>query len=333
MKKENPEVWVFVEQRKGQIKPVSFELLGVGKRLATDLETKLSAILIGFKVKDLVSEIFSYGAEKIYLVEHPVLSYYRHEPFRDTVAYLVHKYKPDILLIPATSLGRDLAGGVATSLETGLTADVTELSIDKEKKLLLVTRPAYGGNLMATIVCPEHRPQMTTVRPRVFPIPKKKTLVPGELIEEKIDLKEESYSVKRIGFIPKEKVVNLEYAEVVVAGGKGVGGKEGFSLLKELAKLLNGEVGATRLAVSAGWISYEHQVGQTGKTVRPKVYFAFGISGKIQHRVGMQNSDFIIAVNKDPTAEIFKIADLGIVGDWKEVCLALIERIKREKKI
>ncbi len=333
MRKEKAEVWVFIEQKEGQIKPVSFELLGVGKKLTVDLETKLCGVLIGFKVKNLVSEVFSYGAEKVYLVEHPVLRYYRHEPFRDTVVYLARKYKPDIFLIPATSLGRDLAGGVATSLETGLTADVTELSIDKEKKLLLMTRPAYGGNIMATIICPEHRPQMSTVRPRVFPIPERKFPTKGELVEEKIELKEEVYSVKRIGFIPKEKIINLEYAEVVVAGGKGIGGKEGFSLLGELARLLNGEVGATRLAVSAGWISYEHQVGQTGKTVRPKVYFAFGISGKIQHRVGMQNSDFIIAVNKDRLAEIFHIADLGIVGDWKVFCLALIERLKREKKI
>ncbi|MCS7279415.1 MAG: electron transfer flavoprotein subunit alpha/FixB family protein [Thermodesulfobacteriaceae bacterium] len=332
MTKENPEVWVFVEEINSQIKPVSLELLGIGKKLATDLETKLGAILIGYRIKNLASELFSYGAEKVYLVEHPVLSYYRHEPFRDTLAYLAFKYKPDILLVPATPLGRDLAGGVATCLETGLTADVTELAIDKEKRLLLVTRPAYSGNLMATIICPEHRPQITTVRPRVFSIPEKRKQAKGELIEEKIDLKEENLRTQRIGFIPKERVVNLEYAEVIVAGGKGVGGKEGFSLLQELAKLLNGEVGASRLAVSAGWISHEHQVGQTGKTVRPKVYLAFGISGKIQHRVGMQNSDLIIAVNKDPSAEIFQIADLGIVGDWKKVCVALIEKIKRERK-
>lgn len=332
MTEKNPEVWVFVEEINSQIKPVSLELLGIGKKLATDLETKLGAILIGYKIKNLASELFSYGAEKVYLVEHPVLSYYRHEPFRDTLVYLASKYKPDILLIPATPLGRDLAGGVATCLETGLTADVTELAIDKEKRLLLVTRPAYSGNLMATIICPQHRPQITTVRPRVFSIPEKRKQAKGELIEEKIDLKEENLRTQRIGFIPKKRVVNLEYAEVVVAGGKGIGGKEGFSLLQELAKLLNGEVGASRLAVSAGWISYEHQVGQTGKTVRPKVYFAFGISGKIQHRVGMQNSDLIIAVNKDPSAEIFQIADLGIIGDWRKVCVALIEKIKRERK-
>lgn len=334
MKKEEiSEVWIFTEiTNNKKIKFVSFELLGVAKKLAEDLSARVSAVLIGYKIKNLVEELFSYGAERVYLVEHPVLRYYRHEPFREVVVYLVKKYKPEIFLIPATPLGRDLAGGVATKLETGLTADVTELSIDKEKRLLLVTRPAYSGNLMATIICPEHRPQMTTVRPRVFPLPERIPQAKAEVIEEKIELKEEDFKVRRIGFIPKEKVVNLEYAEVVVAGGKGIGGKEGFSLLKDLAQLLNGEVGATRMAVSAGWISYEYQVGQTGKTVRPKVYFAFGISGKIQHRVGMQNSDFIIAVNKDPSAEVFQIADLGVVGDWKKVCLALIEKIKQEKK-
>ncbi len=326
------EVWVYIEQEDLKIHPVSFELLGIAKKLARDLSGKVSAILLGERVSPLIKEVFAYGAERIYIIENKVLSYYRHIPFVRALTYLAKKYSPEILLIGATSLGRDLAGGVATLLETGLTADVTELSIDPETKNLLMTRPAYGGNIMATIVCPNHRPQMATVRPRVFPIPEREEGRVGEIIEEKIDLSEEEALVERIGFIPKEKAVNLEYADVIVAGGKGVGGKEGFEILRELAQLLNGEIGASRLAVELGWIPYEHQVGQTGKTVRPKVYFAFGISGAIQHRAGMQNSDFIIAVNSDPSAPIFKIADLGVIGDWKEVALALIEALKEKRK-
>ncbi|MEZ0343597.1 MAG: electron transfer flavoprotein subunit alpha/FixB family protein [Caldimicrobium sp.] len=325
------EVWVFIEQEELKIHPVSFELLGIAQKLAKDLSGKVSAVLVGHNVKPLVEEIFAYGAEKIYVVDHKVLSYYRHIPYVYALTYLAKKYKPEIFLIGATTLGRDLAGGVATLLETGLTADVTELSIDPETKNLLMTRPAYGGNIMATIVCPNHRPQMATVRPRVFPIPEREEGKIGEVIEEKMELTEEMAGVERIGFLPKEKTVNLEYADIIVAGGKGIGGKEGFEILKELAHLLNGEVGASRFAVESGWISYEHQVGQTGKTVRPKVYFAFGISGAIQHRAGMQNSDFIIAVNIDPEAPIFKIADLGIIGDWKEVATALIRALKNRR--
>jgi len=325
------EVWVFVEKEEGEIHPVSFELLGVAERLARELEGKVCAVLLGSEVKGDLPLLFSYGAQKVYFLEHEVLRYYRHLPFVEGLSFLARKYGPEILLIGATPLGRDLAGGVATRLETGLTADVTELSIDPETKNLLMTRPAYGGNIMATIVCPNHRPQMATVRPRVFPIPERKEASQGEVIEEKLVLKEEEAGVERLDFIPKERAVNLEYAEVIVAGGKGIGGKEGFELLKELAGLLKGEVGASRLAVESGWITYEHQVGQTGKTVRPKVYLAFGISGAIQHRAGMQNADFILAVNLDPEATIFKIADLGIVGDWKVVAQALLQALKAER--
>lgn len=326
------EVWVYIEQEEGRIHPVSFELLGVAKKLAQELSGKIAGVLLGHLVDDLKGEVFAYGAERLYLVDHEVLTYYRHIPYAKALAELARKYRPEILLLGATPLGRDLAGGVATLLETGLTADVTELAIDKETGHLLMTRPAYGGNIMATIICPNHRPQMATVRPRIFPIPERAEARSGEVIKEEISLTEEEAKVKRVGFIPKEKTVNLEYAEVVVSGGKGLGGKEGFAKLRELANLLKGEVGASRLAVEAGWISYEHQVGQTGKTVRPKVYFAFGISGAIQHRAGMQNADFVIAVNLDPEAPIFQIADLGLIGDWKTVCEALIEAIKQERK-
>jgi len=325
------EVWVFIEVQEGRVHHVSFELLGIAKKLAKDLEGKVCGVLLGWKVRLHLKEVFSYGAEKVYLLENEVLSYYRHQPYVKAFTYLAKKYQPEIILIGATPLGRDLAGGVATRVETGLTADVTELAIDLETKNLLMTRPAYGGNIMATIVCPHHRPQMATVRPRVFSTPEKGDPVIGEVVEETLEFKEEEIGVERIGFIPKEKGVNLEYAEVIVAGGKGLGGKEGFKILREIARLLGGEVGATRLAVEAGWISYEHQVGQTGKTVRPKVYLAFGISGAIQHRAGMQNSDIIIAVNLDEEAPIFKIADLGIVGDWREVATHLLEELKTRK--
>ncbi|MCS7150028.1 MAG: electron transfer flavoprotein subunit alpha/FixB family protein [Caldimicrobium sp.] len=325
------EVWVYIEQEEGKIHPVSFELLGVAQRLASDLSGRVSALLLGYKVEDIIDEIFAYGAEKIYYLDHQVLSYYRHIPYVKGASELAKKYKPEIFLIGATPLGRDLAGGVATHLETGLTADVTELSIDSETGQLLMTRPAYGGNIMATIVCPHHRPQMATVRPRIFPVPERKSSIKGELIRESVELHEDEAKVKRLAFIPKEKAVNLEYAEVIVAGGKGIGSKDGFSLLAELAKELKGELGASRLAVEAHWIGYEHQVGQTGKTVRPKVYLAFGISGAIQHRAGMQNSDFIVAVNTDPEAPIFQIANLGIVGDWKKVAEALLFAIRKER--
>ncbi len=325
------EVWVYVEQEEKAIHPVSFELLGVAKRLAQDLEGITAGVLLGHEVSDLTSEIFAFGADKVYVVSHPALAYYRHRAYAKALAEVAKRYKPEILLLPATPLGRDLAGGVATLLETGLTADVTELSIDKATKNLLMTRPAYGGNIMATIICPDHRPQMASVRPRIFSMPERKEERTGEIITVEVELSEEEVGVERIGFIPKEKTVKIELAEVIVAGGKGIGGKEGFAKLFELAKLLNGEVGASRLAVEAGWISYEHQVGQTGKTVRPKVYLAVGISGAIQHRAGMQNSDCIISINIDPKADIFKISDLGIVGDWKKIIPALIERIKKEK--
>lgn len=325
------EVWVFIEQEEGKIHPVSFELLGIAGKLAEDLSGEVAGVLLGERVEDLTTEVFAYGAQRVYLVEHPVLRYYRHRPYAKALSELAQKYRPEILLLGATPLGRDLAGGVATLLETGLTADVTELAIEKETGQLLMTRPAYGGNIMATIVCPHHRPQMSTVRPRIFPIPERRENPAGEVIREVVDLTEDFAGVERLDFIPKEKTVNLEYADVVVAGGKGLGGKEGFDKLREIARLLSGEVGATRLAVETGWISYDHQVGQTGKTVRPKVYLAFGISGAIQHRAGMQNSDFIIAVNTDKEAPIFKIADLGVLGDWKVVAEALISALKREK--
>jgi len=326
-----PRVWVFVEQEEGRAHPVSWELLGKARELAKDLSGGVEALVLGHGVEPLAREAIAYGAERVYLVDDPVLEYYRNETYAHGVIRLCERYRPEILLMGATTLGRDLAGSIATALETGLTADVTGLEIDPETKNLIMTRPAFGGNIMASILCPDHRPQMSTVRPRTFPLPERDPSREGEIVREELGLSEDEVRVKRVGFIPKEKTVNLEYAEVIVSGGRGLGGPEGFDLLKELAALLGGEVGASRAVVDAGWIDYEHQVGQTGKTVRPRVYLAFGISGAIQHRVGMQNSDFVIAVNTDPEAPIFRIADLGIVGDLYEILPALIEAVRKEK--
>jgi len=326
-----PLVWVFVEQEEGKVHPVSWELLGKAGELAQELDGVAEALVLGHQVESVAREAISYGADKVYLIDDPVLQYYRNEPYAQGVINLCKKYKPEILLLGATPVGRDLAGSIATSLETGLTADVTGLEIDPKSKNLIMTRPAFGGNIMASIICPNHRPQMSTVRPRTFPLPTKDPSRQAEIIREELGLREEEIRVKRVDFIPKDKVVNLEYAEVIVAGGRGLGKAQGFSLLKELAQLLGGEVGASRAAVDAGWIDYEYQVGQTGKTVRPKVYLALGISGAIQHRVGMQNADFIIAVNTDPKAPIFRIADLGLVGDLYQILPPLIEAIKKER--
>ncbi len=326
-----PKVWVFVEQEEGEAHPVSWELIGKAQELARDLEGEVEALVLGYQVEPIAKEALFYGAEKVYLIDDPVLEYYRNQSYAHGVTELCRKYRPEILLLGATTLGRDLAGSIATALETGLTADVTGLEIDPETKNLIMTRPAFGGNIMASILCPDHRPQMSTVRPRTFPLPEKDPSRQGKIIREELGLSEEEVKVKRVDFIPKEKTVNLEYAEVIVSGGRGLGGPEGFKLLGELAELLGAEVGASRAVVDAGWIDYEHQVGQTGKTVRPKVYIACGISGAIQHRVGMQNSDFILAINTDPEAPIFRIADLGVVGDLYEVVPALIEALKKEK--
>ncbi len=327
-----PRVWVFVEQEDGQAHPVSWELLGKAQELARDLEGEVEALVLGHQVEHIAREAISYGAERVYLLDDPVLAYYRNETYAHGIIALCRKYQPEIFLLGATTLGRDLAGSIATALETGLTADVTGLEIDPESRNLIMTRPAFGGNIMASILCPNHRPQMSTVRPRTFPLPEKDENRQGEIVREELGLSEEEVRVKRVGFIPKEKTVNLEYADVIVAGGRGLGGPEGFKLLRELASLLGGEVGASRAVVDAGWIDYEHQVGQTGKTVRPRLYIACGISGAIQHRVGMQNSDFILAINTDPEAPIFRIADLGIVGDLYEVLPPLLEAVKKAKE-
>lgn len=322
-------IWVFIEQENGVAHPVSWELLGAAQKLAHDLpDASVEGVLLGQNVRGIADEAFRYGASRVYLIDDPALAYYRNRPYSFGISNVVKKYAPNIFLVGATSLGRDLASSIATRVRTGLTADCTELAIDKEKKILAATRPTFGGNLMATILCKTARPQMTTVRPRVLPTPKPADgPVAGEVTSEPLGMTEAEVGTVLLNFIPSEEEESIEYADVVVAGGRGMGSPKGFGLLKELADALGGVVGASRPAVDAGWISYAHQVGQTGKTIRPKLYIAAGISGAIQHRVGVSGSDFILAINNDPNAPIFGIADFGIVGDVFQVVPELTKQI------
>ncbi|MCF6094938.1 electron transfer flavoprotein subunit alpha/FixB family protein [Microaerobacter geothermalis] len=323
-------VWVFIEQHEGKIAGVSLELLGEGRKLADKLGVELAGVLLGYQVKPLCQTLFEYGADAVYLIDDPILKDYRSETYMKGVVDLTNKYKPEILLYGATATGRDLASAVATDLQTGLTADTTILDINTEERLLEASRPAFGGNICATILCKEHRPQMASVRPKVM-----KAMEPikgraGKIVEEPIDLKEESLKTKVLRMIKDmgEKV-NLEEADIIVAGGKGLRDAEGFKLVHQLAEVLGGQVGASRDAVEAGWIGHAHQVGQTGVTVGPKIYFAIGISGAVQHTVGMQNSELIIAINNDPNAPIFDHCHYAIVGDAFEVVPKLIEEFKK----
>ena len=329
-------VWVLVEQLDGEPHTVSWELMGEGMKIAKQLEVELCAVVLGENIDPIVQEAFQYGAKKVYAIDDPILKNYRTYPYTFAMRKLVNKFKPEILLMGATSLGRDLAGAVATSLGTGLTADCTQLGVDMETKVLLQTRPAFGGNIMATILCSNHRPQMATVRPRVMPTPyKDESRTTGELIDQQLGLDEADIRTKFIEFIPDAvaNVVNLEDAQFIVAGGRGLGGPEGFDLLRDLADALGGEIATSRGAVESGWITSEYQVGQTGKTVRPKVYFACGISGAIQHLVGMQESDVIVAVNTDPEASIFNVATYGIVGDLYKIVPEITRQIKKKKNV
>jgi electron transfer flavoprotein alpha subunit len=322
-------VWIFGEQKNGEVSGVALELLGEGRKLADQLGVSLAAVLMGDKVEPAARKLISYGADEIYLVDHPSLGHFNDESYADIFVQLIAKYKPEIVLMGATTYGRSLAPRVASRLNTGLTADCTRLDIDKEKRLLVQTRPAFGGNLMATIICPNHRPQMCTVRPKVMkPLEQDLSRI-GEIIRPDITIPAD-VKVKIVDEVTTlcEKV-NLLEADIIVAGGRGLGDPKNFALVKELADVLGGAVGASRAVVDAGWVEYSHQVGQTGKTVSPKVYFACGISGAVQHLAGMSSSDTIIAINKNPEAPIFNIATYGIVGDALEVLPALIAEFKK----
>lgn len=321
-------VWIFAEQREREIMPTTFELLNVGRELADDLGQSLSVILLGDKMEKKVDELKRYPVNKIYLVSYSSLDEYRTGFYTKVLVDLIKRFKPEILLLGATSIGRDLAPRVAARLGTGLTADCTSLKIDKEKRCLVQIRPAFGGNIMASIISPYHRPQMATVRPKVI----KKISPTGssgtEVVKIKPDPMGENELVRIVDRIREETdVKDLQEAEVIVSGGRGLGKPENFSLIRKLADLLGGAVGASRAVVDAGWIPSYHQVGQTGKTVQPKLYIACGISGAIQHQVGMRNSDVIMAINKDPEAPIFSIATYGIVEDLHKFLPLLIERL------
>lgn len=323
-------VWVFIEQNEGEIEGVSLELLGAGRDLADKLDVPLAGVLLGDGVKELSPQVIGYGADIVYCIDHPVLKNYRTESYMKGVNYLAEKYKPEIFLYGATPNGKDLASAVATDLSTGLTADTTMLDVDVEKRLLEASRPAFGGNIMATILCKKHRPQMATVRPKVMKALPFDAGRKGEIIEENIDLKEEDMRTKVLEIVKDiTKKSSLADAHVIVCGGKGMGDEKGFRLIHELADTIGASVGGTRDVVEAGWLPHEQQVGQTGETVTPKIYFAIGVSGAIQHVVGMKNSELIIAINKDPNAPIFEVATYGIVGDALEIVPKLIEQFKQ----
>ena len=321
-------VFVLAEQKEGKIAPVVFELLGKGKDLANQLETDLTAVLLGYNISGLSKELIVYGADKVIVVDNEKLENFIDEPYTMAFSEIIKKYKPEIVLAGATVTGRSFIPRVAVELKTGLTADCTALDIDPETKHLLQTRPAFGGNIMATILTPNHLPQMATVRHKVMdPLPKDENRT-GEVIEENVDFANLKYNSSYLGFEKDtSQTVNLTEADIVVSGGRGLKKGENFKLLEEFAQKISAAVGASRAAVDAEWIPYPHQVGQTGKTIKPKIYIAAGISGAIQHLAGMQNSDYIIAINKDPDAPIFKVADLGLVGDLFEILPLVIKKL------
>ncbi len=327
---EASDVWVFCEQKKGVVQSVSWELLGKGRELAEKLGSKLCGVLLGHEISDKCNEIFARGADKVYVIDSPKLANYQNEPYTEALCFLVKKYKPEILLCGATTMGRSLISRVAVKIETGLTADCTGLDIDEKERLLLQTRPAFGGNIMATIITPRHRPQMATVRHKVMKEAAYQEGRSGEVIKESIDEASLASRSRLIEIVEEiESTVNLAEADIIVSGGRGMGGPENFRIVEELALTLGGAVGASRAAVDAGWMPYSHQVGQTGKTVCPKLYIACGISGQIQHLIGMQSSKIIVAINKDPDAPIFKIATYGIVDDLFKVVPALTKQFKQ----
>lgn len=323
-------VWVFMEQREGEMATVSYELLGAGRRLADKLGESLSGVLLGNGIEELAHEAIYHGADRVVLVEHPVLAHYRTQPYADVLSSLIKERKPEIVLIGATHTGRDLASRVAVRVKAGITADCTEFDIDTEKRLFLMGRPAFGGKTLATIFSEKHRPQMSTGRPGIMKALSRDPSRQGKIEKVAFDLHEEDVATKLVEFV-KSKELNIQAAEIIVSGGRGIGGKEGFAVLEDLAQAMGGVVGASRAAVDSGWISRDHQVGQTGKTVSPKLYIACGISGAVQHLAGMKTSQTIVAINRDPAAPIFKIADFGIVGDLFEIVPAITEAFKKEK--
>ena len=326
-------VYVIAEEFEGKLRNVTLELLGQGKQLDEGIGDEVGAVLIGHNVKPLAQELIAHGAHKVYVYDDPKFEHYNTTAFTRALVHFFNEVKPNVYLVGATNIGRDLGPRVANALQTGLTADCTNLFVDDDGKTIVWTRPALGGNIMAEIVCRNDRPQMGTVRPNVFKKPEADPNATGEVIDMHVDLTEADFLTK---FVELIKVggngIKIEEADIIVAGGRGMNGNEAFTgMLKELADVLGGAVGASRAAVDAGWIDALHQVGQTGKTVGPKIYIAAGISGAIQHLAGMSGSDCVIAINKDEDAPIFKVADYGIVGDAFEIVPKLTAAIKAAK--
>jgi electron transfer flavoprotein alpha subunit len=323
-------VWTWVEQFQGEASSISWEMLGQGRKLADQRKTTLTACVLGHNAEHIAKEAVVFGADRVFWVDDPTLAVYRTQPYATVLVDLVRQYKPEIFLLGASSRGRDLAGSVATELYTGLTADCTGLDIDPQTSLLRQTRPAFGGNIMATIICPNYRPQMSTVRHRVFEMPTADPKRQGQIVSVKPGLDENQIATRVVDFVAEQGSVNLADARIIVSGGRGVGGPDGFGPIRELAEVLGGAVGSSRAAVDAGWIPYAHQVGQTGRTVRPDLYIACGISGAVQHLAGMGTAKIIVAINKDPEAPIFSFANYGIVGDLFQIVPALTEQFRKK---
>jgi len=331
--KEYKGIWVFAEQKNGKVQSVAYELLGKARELAKKLDCQVSAVLIGHNLQDQIDELAWQGADKVYLVQSPELANFQDEPYTNIIVGLIRKYKPEIFLCGATAIGRSLVSRVAITVNAGLTADCTGLDIDPDKKILLQTRPAFGGNIMATIISPNHRPQMATVRHKVMQPMAVDKRRKAEVIQESFPAELYLSRTRLLDIVEEvESLINIAEADIIVSGGRGMGAPENFKLLEEFAHTLGAAVGASRAAVDSGWIPYSHQVGQTGRTVAPKIYFACGISGQIQHLVGMQSSKIIIAINKDPDAPIFKVATYGIVGDLFQIIPALTKEFKAALK-
>ena len=335
-------VYVFAQQVDNELSGIAFELLGKAKDLAKDLNTEVTAILIGYQVKNLADELAAYGADKVIVVDDPELKEYRTEPYTHAMASVINEYKPEIVLVGATAIGRDLGPRVSARVATGLTADCTVLEIgdfpinpipnqEQKHNQLLMTRPAFGGNTIATIACPDNRPQMATVRPGVMQKIDRIDGAKAEVIEFNPGFTPDNKYVEILEVVKSVKdTVDIMDAKILVSGGRGVGSAENFKMLQDLADVLGGTVSCSRAVVDSGWMERDYQVGQTGKTVRPNLYFAIGISGAIQHVAGMEESDIIIAINKDADAPIFDVADYGIVGDLNKIVPALTQALKAE---
>ena len=322
-------VYVFVEQREGVIQNVGLELLGKARELADALNEKVYAMLLGHDLTTQAQECIAYGADTVLRVDAPELATYVTEPHAQAIYQIIRDNKPSIVLIGATTIGRDLGPRLSARVETGLTADCTGLEISEERDLLM-TRPAFGGNLMATIICKEHRPQMSTVRPGVMRMGQRDENRKGTIEDVKINFDKSKFRVRVLETVKQTKnLIDITEAHVLISGGRGVGNAEGFDMLRAMANTIGAEVSASRAMVDAGVLGHERQVGQTGKTVRPDLYFAMGISGAIQHLAGMEESEYIIAINKDKFAPIFNVADLGIVGDVRKIVPLLTEKLKR----